>query len=260
MKNFIKASAFILLYLAVYLIYQIKFSLVSGVIGAAAGMSTSQIIALSVPMLFPAGIISLVFYYLIMKSRGIKLFKYCRFKKISIITVILVIISVLSFSLFLQPIVDILTKIFPSYNEINDTFKDASYNYFSVLCITLFIPIFEEILFRGMILNDIRSKINIIAAVIIQGILFGVYHMNMVQGIYAAFLGIILGFIYIWSGSIISTIIAHITFNISGIAVFPYIFNESSYNMVIYISIIGLIVGISTLLLLKKINKNLSLK
>ena len=256
MKNFIKTSAFIFLYLAIYIVYQIKISVIAGIIGAFLGMGSSQIMSLMIPMLLPAALISLVFYYLIMRTRKIKLYQYCKFKKIDFLTVILIIVTVLGFSIFIQPIVEILTKLFPSYNEINKTFTEASNNVFSILCITLLIPIFEEILFRGMILNDIKRKINVTAAVFIQGVLFGVYHMNIVQGIYAAFLGIILGFIYVWTESIISTIIAHITFNISGVAIFPYLFQNSSNNVIIFSCFIGLIVAIATLLFMKKVNEN----
>ena len=130
MKSFIKTSAFIILYLAIYLVYQIKVSAIVGVIGSLLGMGSSRIMALMIPMLLPAAIISLIFYYLIMRTRKIKLFNYCNFKKIDFKTVILVIITVLGFSIFLQPVIDILTKLFPSYNEINDTFKEASSSYF----------------------------------------------------------------------------------------------------------------------------------
>lgn len=72
-------------------------------------------------------------------------------------------------------------------------------------------PIFEELFFRGIIFNGIlsRYKRNYKKAIIISGIIFGVAHMNIPQGINATIAGIILCVIYYYTNCIKIAIFAH---------------------------------------------------
>ncbi|MGX4599019.1 CPBP family intramembrane glutamic endopeptidase [Faecalimicrobium sp. JNUCC 81] len=72
-------------------------------------------------------------------------------------------------------------------------------------------PIFEELLFRGVILNGLLSKYknNYKKAIIISALIFGIAHLNIPQGINAFILGIILGGIYYCTGSMKLSIFAH---------------------------------------------------
>ncbi|WP_459129061.1 CPBP family intramembrane glutamic endopeptidase [Guggenheimella bovis] len=55
-------------------------------------------------------------------------------------------------------------------------------------------PIIEEIVFRGYIQARLE-KANPYGAIVLSAILFGLYHGNLPQGIFATFLGLILGYI-----------------------------------------------------------------
>ena len=57
-------------------------------------------------------------------------------------------------------------------------------------------PIAEEIVFRGLVFNRMRRYFSTIAAIIASGVLFGVYHGNLVQGIYGGCMGILLAYLY----------------------------------------------------------------
>ena len=52
--------------------------------------------------------------------------------------------------------------------------------------------------------------------ILISGILFGVMHLNLVQGIYASVLGFFLGYLRYKYRSISITIVTHILFNLMG--------------------------------------------
>lgn len=56
---------------------------------------------------------------------------------------------------------------------------------------------------------------------VIQAILFGLYHGNIVQGIYAFMLGLMLGIIYKYGGGILSSIVVHMIINASGVYLTP---------------------------------------
>lgn len=68
----------------------------------------------------------------------------------------------------------------------------------------------EEFLFRGIIHNSLKlfSKSRIFA-IIVTGILFGVWHGILVQGIYAAIGGILFSYIYERTGKLSITIAVH---------------------------------------------------
>lgn len=51
---------------------------------------------------------------------------------------------------------------------------------------------------------------------LIQAVLFGVYHMNLVQGIYAAALGFLLGYLVWRYESLIAPMVVHALFNFFG--------------------------------------------
>lgn len=60
----------------------------------------------------------------------------------------------------------------------------------------LIAPLAEEIVFRGLVFNRMRRYYSPTAAIIVSGILFGVYHGNIVQGVYGCCMGILLAYSY----------------------------------------------------------------
>ncbi len=77
-------------------------------------------------------------------------------------------------------------------------------------------PIVEELTFRGLTFTYARRATTFFRANLMQAILFGLLHMNPLQGIYAAALGLVFGVIYEKSRNILVTIGLHILFNMAG--------------------------------------------
>lgn len=78
-------------------------------------------------------------------------------------------------------------------------------------------PVLEELCLRGVCFGFLeKSNIKPFFVILISGILFGVMHMNLVQGIYASVLGFFLGFMRYKYRSLKITIVAHILFNLMG--------------------------------------------
>lgn len=78
-------------------------------------------------------------------------------------------------------------------------------------------PILEELVFRGVVFSFLeKSNIKPVFTILITAVLFGFVHMNIVQGVYAAALGIFLGFMRYKYRSIMITILAHIVLNATG--------------------------------------------
>lgn len=85
----------------------------------------------------------------------------------------------------------------------------------SAIYTVLLAPVFEEILFRKLICDRV-VQYGQRTAVIISGLMFGLFHMNFNQFFYAAFLGGFFAFIYVKTGSLKYSIGLHMVVNFMG--------------------------------------------
>ncbi|MFU0831925.1 MAG: CPBP family intramembrane metalloprotease [Oscillospiraceae bacterium] len=77
-----------------------------------------------------------------------------------------------------------------------------------VLSIVVIPPIVEEMMFRGMILQGLRRFGNGFA-IVASAVLFGLYHGNLAQTVFAFLCGLILGFVVIRTNSLLPSILIH---------------------------------------------------
>lgn len=70
-------------------------------------------------------------------------------------------------------------------------------------------PMTEEILFRGFILRGFQKQYPNIVAILVSAILFGAIHLNWQQIPGAAILGILLGWVFLRTGSILPCLLIH---------------------------------------------------
>lgn len=88
-----------------------------------------------------------------------------------------------------------------------------------ILVIGILTPVFEEILYRGVIFTRLIEDISIRGAIIAQAIIFGLSHFNVIQGLYTFAFGLILVLCYHWLKSMWVPIIIHSSFNLTNIIV-----------------------------------------
>lgn len=84
------------------------------------------------------------------------------------------------------------------------------------LDIGIMAPIVEEIVFRGCILSTLLTQWGHSrrwAAIVVSALLFGAIHFNLPQFVNASLLGLILGWLYYRSGSIVPGMLFHWTVN-----------------------------------------------
>lgn len=118
--------------------------------------------------------------------------------------------------------------------------------------------IFEELFFRKWILNA-SKKYGKLFAVVFSALLFGLYHMNIGQGVFAFLIGLLFGVIAIKTGGIKYTCLLHFLNNFY--ACLGIILGTESimfrflFNIVIAISIVGGIIILKNIPKLKNINK-----
>ena len=95
-----------------------------------------------------------------------------------------------------------------------DTFRAMSRNVFGILSITIMAPLVEELLFRGAIQGHLlRKGMKPVYAILIASAVFGIIHMNPVQIPFAFAIGMIFGWLYYRTGSVVPGMIGHFVNN-----------------------------------------------
>lgn len=83
-----------------------------------------------------------------------------------------------------------------------------------LICYGVVTPIAEEFLFRGVIYNYLKRFMNMRIAILLSAFVFGAYHMNMVQGVYAFIMGCLIAYAYDYFGSYKVPVAIHIASNV----------------------------------------------
>ena len=94
-----------------------------------------------------------------------------------------------------------------------EAIKGIMYNPLGLIAVALIGPICEELLFRGGVQHDIQQRFasqGPIVAIGLSAMLFSLIHMNPAQMPAAFILGIVLGFAYWWTGSLIGPVAIHV--------------------------------------------------
>lgn len=156
-----------------------------------------------------------------------------------LIIVLLRIIFANSIGLFVEQI-PINENIEAAFNEL---FK---YPIIAVFSVCIVAPIYEETIYRGIILNGLSKKYNDKVAIVVSAFLFATMHMNFQQGINAFLLGIVMGYLYTKTKSLYISIFAHFINNGIGIIISSILTESiklSHYAVIIQslITVIGLI-------------------
>lgn len=101
---------------------------------------------------------------------------------------------------------------FEQYAQTMEQFEQGNVfiTYFYVLLLG---PIAEELIFRGAVMDQLYLAFPFWLANILQAALFALYHMNLIQGLYAFCIGLAFGLLREAMGSIFCNMCAHILFN-----------------------------------------------
>ena len=232
-KRYIIAFAFIALYMALYYFNQLLAGLgvifanmirtflssdqpgntdLSNLYGEYLNEQSGLILAIG-------AVFSLLIYAAILALRNRNIIKHCKLncaphaKDIGMATL-------LGFSVnFILSLVLVILMAIPSFTRIFEEYEDhiamlTSSNLLpAIIGIGILGPLVEEILFRGLITGELSALFSLPVTITVQGILFGIYHGNLVQGSYAAILGLLFGYCAYKSDNLYPAIAAHIAMN-----------------------------------------------
>ena len=128
---------------------------------------------------------------------------------------------------------------------------DSAMEYFDSLPIVILLietcviaPIFEETLYRGILLKGLMNKYNSKKAIVYSSLIFGIAHLNIPQGINAFLLGLILGTVFYYTRSIYLCMIMHFANNL--LVNFVYYPTSEMWTTILFIvvPIIGVVLMI----------------
>ncbi|TCT13862.1 hypothetical protein EDC18_108100 [Natranaerovirga pectinivora] len=246
----LKAVGFLLLIGLFYMIATAVVAFVMGIVGAISGGYTdvdsldaflSNNLAL---MVIGINLVTLLFIFILFSFRKEKsLVKYLNFSKLDISQILYLLVIGIALNVFINVALMLIPRFFniTRYLEEHDGVIEnlTSGNVWITLFLVIVIaPIFEEILCRGVILKDFMKSTPVWVAVIIQSLVFGFIHGNIVQGSYAFVIGLVLAVIYLKMKSIWAPIFLHFVFNFVSLFIGYFIDeNMTSFLGIIYVMV-----------------------
>ena len=104
---------------------------------------------------------------------------------------------------------------FSSYKELIATMAGDGVDVKTFIAVSFLAPVAEELIFRGVSYTYAEWAIGYRWAILFQAVIFGLYHGNLIQFIYATAIGYLLGALRHQSGSIVPGIVLHTIINLS---------------------------------------------
>lgn len=147
-------------------------------------------------------------------------------------------------------LISVLAAIFPSWLEAYEKLLEAAgldeTITFAMLVYSVFLaPVGEELIFRGVTMRIARRHFSFWFANLLQAFLFGLYHMNMIQGCYAFCLGLILGYVCERGGSIYYSMFLHFLFNIWGTLISTHLSYGNTPLSFVFFLIVAVVLTVS---------------
>lgn len=106
----------------------------------------------------------------------------------------------------------------PNWNV--NMFKDMSGSVWGVLSIVVGAPVVEEFLFRGGVMNSLhKAGYSSWVVIVVSAVIFGLAHLNPAQMPFSFLLGLLLGWLYYRTGSLIPGILCHFINNSLGVQI-----------------------------------------
>ena len=100
------------------------------------------------------------------------------------------------------------------YQETQSLISDGKSIWSLIFWMGIIAPLAEEIIFRWLVFLRMRDNMRVVTAALLSGLCFGIYHMNLLQGVYATILGALFALLLEWSGKLFTSVLLHMGANI----------------------------------------------
>lgn len=196
--------------IGIYLLSTVATSLVVSVIAAISGgaesfaerVSSGPMSALSYALSMGATIAGVLIYRKLRRGTG-RMFHFSM-RGFNPMLILWGFVMVLLTGVVIEPVLEL----FPdAFLKIID--KMGMHGGWSILMLVVLAPVMEEVLFRGILLESVRSKHSAGRAIVVSALMFGVIHLIPQQVVNAFAIGLILGYIYVRTESLWPVIVIH---------------------------------------------------
>ena len=211
-----------LIVLAIFVIREIMVALSAGTINAQNSEALAELIqdlvisqmAASMPWtLLISSILTLLVIWVIVGARGFEVRKFAGLNPVSWVQVVSATFLGIGFSLAFNSLFNM-----PGLEVMQDPSTAMAQSLlfgsiFTAIIGSTVVPIVEEIVFRGFLLNEMRRGVTLLPSVLLSSLLFGVLHGTAVWALIAAVLGLLLAWVALRSRSVYAAIATHIGIN-----------------------------------------------
>jgi len=101
-----------------------------------------------------------------------------------------------------------LYKYSPAFQEVAELQMETPM-WLGIISFGILAPLGEELIFRGLVYGSLKKAMPVPAAIVLSGFLFGLFHGNLVQGVYATLLGCVFAWSYELYGTLLIPILMH---------------------------------------------------
>ncbi|MBE5928747.1 MAG: CPBP family intramembrane metalloprotease [Lachnospiraceae bacterium] len=171
-------------------------------------------------------------------------------KRMSALTIVIVGFGIQAFGYGVLNLIYLVaseTELFKAYAEMMDGISGSGTTPLIILYSIILAPVCEELIFRGVVMNGFRFGFKDSTANILAAMMFGIFHGNLIQGIYAFLFGMMLGYVKLKRNRIGDSILMHLVINLTGLSIVPIFatfINAFTNPVVAYVTVavVGLII------------------
>lgn len=117
---------------------------------------------------------------------------------------------------------------------------------FVLIRVLVLAPLAEELVFRGLVFRRLKNYTNFWVGALVSAALFGLYHMNLAQGIMGFFFGILLAAVYQKMENLWAPVLVHFAANLLSVIL---TYTKAEYpNMIVYILVMIVMFALSAAL------------
>ena len=126
-------------------------------------------------------------------------------------------------------------SILEDYEKVSSTLLNGPV-ILQIISLTIIVPVTEELIYRGVVYLRLRKELGRKTGMVITSLVFGLFHFNLLQGMYAFLLSFLLLFVFEKYRTIIACILLHGTANMIAVVSRTFaLFDIANKNMVVYL-------------------------
>lgn len=156
---------------------------------------------------------------------------------------------------FIMGILPISEELWAEYNQSASVIDSAGF--IPMLSTVIIAPIAEETVFRGLVYTRLKRAMPAWAAAILQAVIFGALHGQIIWMAYAFIMGLVLAATVESTGSLFAGMAVHICFNLMGGYVIEHIFTENTALFILLSAVILMAVSVYSAVRIAKRGKNI---